>query len=63
MCALRLGAVGLTALLMATPAFAQLEKDDVEDLNEAATWYSGRSGMSLTKGFLRRSGRKPNAWW
>ena len=37
MCALRLGAAGLTALLMATPAFAQLDKDDVEELNEAAT--------------------------
>ena len=37
MCALRLGAAGLTALLMAMPAFAQLDKDDVEELNEAAT--------------------------
>src|SRR5688572_3980374 len=37
MCALRLGAVSLTALLMATPTFAQLEKDDVDELNEAAT--------------------------
>src|SRR5688572_6736333 len=36
MCPLRLGAVSLTALLMATPAFAQLDKDDVEELNEAA---------------------------
>jgi lipid-binding SYLF domain-containing protein len=35
MCALRLGAASLTALLMATPAFAQLDKDDAELLNEA----------------------------
>ena len=35
--ALRLGVVSLTALLMATPAFAQLEKDDVEELTEAVT--------------------------
>ena len=37
MCARRLGAASLTALLMATPAFAQLDKDDVKELNEAAT--------------------------
>lgn len=37
MCALSIGAVSLTALLMATPAFAQLDKDDVEELNEATT--------------------------
>ena len=36
MCAMRLSAVSLTALLMATPAFAQLDKDDIEELNEAA---------------------------
>ena len=36
MCALRLGAVVVTALLMAAPAFAQLDKGDIEELNEAA---------------------------
>src|SRR5688500_791937 len=36
MCALRLGAVAVTALLMATPAFAQLDKDDIEQLRDAA---------------------------
>ena len=35
--AMRLGALSLTALLIATPAIAQLEEDDVEDLNKAAT--------------------------
>jgi lipid-binding SYLF domain-containing protein len=33
--AIKLGAVSLSALLMAAPAFAQLDKDDVKDLNEA----------------------------
>jgi SH3 domain-containing YSC84-like protein 1 len=36
MCALRLSAATVTALLMATPAFAQLNKDDIEELREAA---------------------------
>src|SRR5688572_29609084 len=36
MCALRLGAVAVTALLMATPALAQLDKDDIEQLRDAA---------------------------
>ena len=36
MCAWRLGAVVVTALLMATPAVAQLDKGDIEELNEAA---------------------------
>jgi SH3 domain-containing YSC84-like protein 1 len=34
--ALRLGAATVTALLMAAPAFAQLDKDDIEQLREAA---------------------------
>ena len=33
--AMRLGAVSLTALLITTPAIAQLEDDDVADLNKA----------------------------
>ena len=36
MCALRLIAVVVTTLLMASPAFAQLDKGDIEELNEAA---------------------------
>ena len=36
MCAWRLGAVVVTALLMATPAVAQLDKGDIEELSEAA---------------------------
>ena len=35
MCALRLGAATVLALLMATPAFAQLDKDDIEQLRDA----------------------------
>jgi len=35
MCVLRLSAVTVTALLMATPSFAQLDKDDIEELREA----------------------------
>lgn len=34
--AMRLGAAGLAALLTATPALAQLDKDDIEELTEAA---------------------------
>jgi hypothetical protein len=60
MATIRLGAVSLSALLIAAPAFAQLDKDDVKDLNQAAA-VLGEIRNAPDAGIPEGSGRKPSA--
>jgi lipid-binding SYLF domain-containing protein len=55
--ATQLGAASLLALLMATPAFAQLEKGDLEELNEA-TMVVGEIRNAPDKGIPETIWRK-----